>query len=165
MDQALIDNWNSTVGPNDLVYNLGDLCMPRRQKKNNKDYYKDYCADVISNLNGRHVLVLGNHDYLSPFEYVEIGIESVHTSLVVNDIVLAHDPAIATAIPSGYKMFCGHVHDLFKKLVEPTKVLNVGVDIWDYKPVLWREADTYLISGVSSDYLFEDLDKFRRREK
>jgi len=164
MDKCLIDNWNSVVGPNDLVYNLGDLCMPKRVKKD-KNYYYDYCADVLMDLNGRHVLILGNHDYLDPFKYIEIGIESVHTSLIVGDFVLAHDPSIATAIPKKMSLICGHVHDTFVKLVNPKKVLNVGVDCWDYKPIEWSVAAHAIDHMAPSEYDFDNLEKFGRHKR
>lgn len=153
MDKALINNWNSVVGPQDLVYNLGDLSF-RRSK------HLEWYQNTLRKLNGRHILILGNHDYLKPFQYIACGIESVHTSLIIGDVLLAHDPAIATAMPKDMMMFCGHVHDTFKKLNSPKKILNVGVDIWNYKPILWDEAIEILKTEPSDNYNFEDLKKF-----
>ena len=53
MDRALIRLWNSRVNPCDTVYNIGDL-----------SFHKDMQANIsiFSKLNGKHVLVLGNHD-------------------------------------------------------------------------------------------------------
>ena len=53
MDKALIRLWNSRVNPCDTVYNIGDL-----------SFHKDMQANIsiFSKLNGKHVLVLGNHD-------------------------------------------------------------------------------------------------------
>lgn len=54
-DEALIDNWNSVVGPNDVVWNLGDLSFHRNFNKT---------LDILGRLNGKHHLILGNHDQL-----------------------------------------------------------------------------------------------------
>jgi calcineurin-like phosphoesterase family protein len=80
-----------------------------------------------------------------PLDAIEVGFQSVHSSLFVEGIFLAHDPAWATAIPDGVNMFCGHIHELFK-LVKNSKhkVLNVGVDVWDYTPVSFELAKELL---------------------
>ena len=53
MDRALIRLWNDRVNPCDTVYNIGDL-----------SFHKDMqtSISIFSKLNGKHVLVLGNHD-------------------------------------------------------------------------------------------------------
>lgn len=56
MDDAMIDAWNSVVCNQDLVYHLGDFSVPDIQ-------YADY---IFSRLNGRKILVLGNHDECRP---------------------------------------------------------------------------------------------------
>ena len=50
MDLILIDNWNSVVGQNDVVYHLGDFAY-----KNRSDNYK-------KKLNGNIHFIQGNHD-------------------------------------------------------------------------------------------------------
>ena len=52
MDQALIDNWNSRIGPDDEVYVLGDFSL-----------YQKEVPETLDKLNGaRKVLIAGNHD-------------------------------------------------------------------------------------------------------
>lgn len=126
MNNSLIRLHNEVVGPDDIVYHLGDLFWwgPQKQSK---------LESIIQKLNGEHHLILGNHDRLKPFTYIEYGFTSVHTSLVLHDrYVLAHDPAIATLLKPGQTLLCGHVHQLFRKV---SNAYNVGVDIHDYKPV------------------------------
>ncbi len=52
MDESLINNWNSVVKQNDIVYHLGDFCLGRLE---NFDSY-------FSRLNGKIILIEGNHD-------------------------------------------------------------------------------------------------------
>ena len=52
MDDALIKNWNSVVGPDDTVFHLGDFAWGNPQVWNN----------ALSKLNGHIHLILGNHD-------------------------------------------------------------------------------------------------------
>lgn len=58
MDEALVENWNSVVSSGDYVYHLGDFFMeaPRTAEEQS---YRDL---LLSRLNGRITLVLGNHD-------------------------------------------------------------------------------------------------------
>ena len=139
MNEALIENWNSVVNDGDMVINIGDLSCHRAS---DLEWYKN----ILSRLNGRHILILGNHDVLKPFDYVNCGIESVHTSLVIDDVFLAHDPVLANVIPEDTIMFCGHAHNLFKRLITTRleKVLNMSCELWDYKPVEWQEAIDYI---------------------
>jgi len=50
-DEKIIENWNNVVHKKDLTYILGDITM---ESKN--DYYR------LDALNGRKIVVLGNHD-------------------------------------------------------------------------------------------------------
>ena len=144
MEKTLIKNWNSVVSPDDLVINLGDLCF-------HGEKHKDWYSWLNQQLNGRHVLVVGNHDVMKPFKYTECGFESVHTSLIIDDIILVHNPntkyLLQLAQDKGYSIFCGHVHNHFKKLVNPINILNVGCDVWNYTPVEWNVAKAYLYYG------------------
>ena len=53
MDSALIRLWNERVNPCDTVYNMGDISFHKDMGTN---------ISIFSKLNGKHVLVLGNHD-------------------------------------------------------------------------------------------------------
>lgn len=135
MNKALIRNTNNVVGPKDRLFILGDFCWLGPQ---NKEVIRRH----INKINGRKILILGNHDRLHAMDYVEFGIESVHTSYVYDSyypygqILLAHDPSLSNVWPRNKYMFCGHVHDLFQMC---GNVMNVGVDVWDYKPVSLHE--------------------------
>lgn len=51
MDEEMKRRWNEIVGPEDTVYHLGDVCM----RKSMTPYWG-------RELNGRKMLILGNHD-------------------------------------------------------------------------------------------------------
>jgi len=53
MDEAIIEQWNSQVGPDDEVYHLGDVGIGKGMALK---------EDLIKRLNGKKHLVLGNHD-------------------------------------------------------------------------------------------------------
>jgi calcineurin-like phosphoesterase family protein len=127
MDKMLIKNHNELVQPDEDVYYIGDFAWWGPQKA-------DRIGNIIKKLNGKKHLILGNHDRLKPFTYIEYGFTSVHTSLSLHEdkFVLAHDPSVATILNRGQTLICGHVHQLFRQV---GNAYNVGVDVHDYKPV------------------------------
>lgn len=126
MNDALIKNHNEVVPEDGIVYHLGDFAFLRKDQITK-------LSGILEKMNGQHHLILGNHDDGKPFTYVNMGFASVHTALFVDEFLLVHDPAMAVAVAEDQKVLCGHLHEL-TKFVNPN-ILNVGVDIWDYKPI------------------------------
>lgn len=125
MERQLIHNFNQLVDENDTVYHVGDFSMHTESNK-----YR--VKTILNKLKGKHILIMGNHDQMKPFSYVKAGFLEVHTSLSLGiNFYLAHDPAWAV-MNENLIWLCGHVHQLFKQV---KNVINVGVDVWDYKPV------------------------------
>jgi calcineurin-like phosphoesterase family protein len=125
MHNILIDRYNEVVGLNDTCYHIGDFAMLGKSQINKLE-------SIINKLNGRKILILGNHDEGKPFTYVNMGFESVHTSLELsNGWILTHDPAVS-CIDRNKRFVVGHVHDLF---VTQKNCVNVGVDVWGFYPV------------------------------
>jgi calcineurin-like phosphoesterase family protein len=52
-DEAMIARWNSIVKPEDTVYHLGDVAMHIKPM-----------ARILPRLNGRKILIVGNHDLM-----------------------------------------------------------------------------------------------------
>lgn len=52
MNETMIENWNSVVKPNDIVYHLGDVAFGNVTDMEN----------ILNRLNGKKRLILGNHD-------------------------------------------------------------------------------------------------------
>jgi calcineurin-like phosphoesterase family protein len=146
MDRILIENWNEIVQPDDTVYVLGDFSMKRTDI--------GFIVARLRQLNGRKILILGNHDYMPAFDYVNAGFESVHTYFYHErlKVHLTHDPAPATG-PESMLWLCGHVHRLFK---ETRNVLNVGVDVWDFKPVSEQTIVSWMEQKRAEQQLFPE---------
>ena len=95
MNEAIISNWNKTVGDDDIVYLLGDI--------GNEDYIKE--------LSGIKYLVKGNHDTQSDEHYIEAGFAKVYDLPVIfNEFcILSHEPMyVSENMP--YANLYGHVH-------------------------------------------------------
>jgi calcineurin-like phosphoesterase family protein len=116
MNDALIDNWNSEVAQSDLVFILGDFAM------RNAD-------EFAIKLNGTKVFLCGNHDKRWELSALLVISDRIH-------IFMQHSPYIKEVPQNTELILCGHVHDKWKsKLWKDLPMINVGVDVWDYKPV------------------------------
>lgn len=132
MTDALISRYNNLIKKEDICYHLGDFSL----RNSDNWYWYKRCLDKM---NGIKILILGNHDKLNPFLYIDCGFQSVHTSLDIGSYILVHDPAI-TIVNKERKWLCGHIHTIFKK---KNNVTNVGIDVWDYNPVSIEMLDKF----------------------
>ena len=126
MHKVLKQRHNEVVAKDDVVYHLGDFAYGPGAKS------WQQIESLLKVLNGTHHLILGNHDHIKPFDYVEAGFQSVHTSMWLEDFLLIHDPAIAGVIPD-IKVIHGHTHGLGKRLKPNT--YGVSVELTDFYPV------------------------------
>ena len=103
MDEALIANWNQTVNSEDTVYVLGDF----------SDYGEDtQDAEILKRLNGRKMLVMGNHDrHRTPEQWRALGFEECFSMPVLYEgfFLLSHEPLYIN-VNMPYANFYGHVH-------------------------------------------------------
>lgn len=133
MNQDIIYKHNSVVGLNDTVYHIGDITFDSDEK---------LIKSILKQLNGTHILILGNHDKSNPFDLIEAGFRSVHTSLEliidVYNVVLAHDPSIWTVVPPDTIFICGHIHKLFRSFPDKL-VVNAGVDVHNFYPISFKQ--------------------------
>jgi calcineurin-like phosphoesterase family protein len=125
MNNCLVENWNRTVSEGDTVFHIGDFCFRRMVNGiyQGVDYWK-------SKLNGNLILIAGNHD-----KYLAMKSLTIYFSGI--EVLLRHNPIYSESdIPSGIKyVLCGHIHDKWdKRIVGDAKVINVGVDVSDFKP-------------------------------
>ena len=137
MDTALIRNWNDTVKSEDEVYILGDFTMLSAPKAH----------EYLTQLNGRKYFIKGNHDKFlkgnafRPYEKDFEWIKDYHVLNLHNrQIILFHFP-----IAEWHQFFrksihlYGHVHNSEHSLKRLSTLdgamFNVGVDVWDYRPV------------------------------
>lgn len=142
MDRELIRRWNERVKPEDIVLHLGDFAF-KRSAANPKTY--------LDKLNGLKIIIKGNHDGNNE-------VRSILTSAVIRyggiDFWLSHEPKAI------YKHnLCGHVHEKWKVSRRgPHVIVNVGVDVWQGRPVSMeeiREAIAQFESGTLQDFTWK----------
>lgn len=148
MNEALIENWNSTVGPDDVIYHLGDFAF------GGSGFWKS----IVERLNGKKYLILGNHDEKNIRDGFKVYFEGgIHWQQKIRvegrAIYLNHCPFLCYG--GTYRsesdivwQFHGHVHEMQgKNLGEDYPRLqyrfpfqyDVGVDFNDYKPISFTE--------------------------
>ncbi len=153
-DNALIKNINESVSNDDILIINGDLTILNHERIN-------AIRKLVERINGKKVLVFGNHDKLRPMKYIDLGFILAATSLVLpGGILVAHDPAWATVWDQKKPVLCSHIHALFKNV---GNVVNVGVDVWDYRPVLLEDALAE-ITGIRDPGIdWQDISKNRHK--
>jgi calcineurin-like phosphoesterase family protein len=126
MNEAMVERWNETVGPDDVVWHLGDFAIRQRP---------EVVAEILARLRGRKHLVTGNND---PPGTTELdGWESVqpYADITVDGapLVLCHYPFRSwRGMDKGWVNLHGHSHGRLKPQL---RQFDVGVDVWGFLPV------------------------------
>lgn len=109
-DEAIIENWNSVVSPEDHVFILGDLMLGDNE----------HGMACMRRLNGSKSMVLGNHDTTNrKLLYAEIGEVLGYADIITVGkyrLYLSHYPTITSSwdyekpLKSRTINLCGHSH-------------------------------------------------------
>lgn len=132
MNQIMLENWNRVVSEKDTVYHLGDIFWSKREED---------VIPILGQLNGRIVLIKGNHDKggITKFEdfYSEI---CIYRTTKVNigepvkkKIVMCHYPFESwdNKAHDSWHLH-GHCHGGLRSI---RNRIDVGVDIFNYTPI------------------------------
>lgn len=165
MHTQLIKNWNSVVGKDDIVYNLGDLSFGS----------DEITKWFLHSVNGQIRHVLGNHDNLEHilrfssrisdvYEYgVEIWVDDTETDDrggKRNHIIMSHYPILSwNRAHHGSWHLHGHSHGGLMKTNQDyykRRVMDVGCNNIDYTPISYQQVKEIMlkrkVSGVDSHY-------------
>lgn len=121
-NEFLIDRWNDTVGKNDVVYHVGDVSFCR--------YDAEQGLSPIARLNGRKILIRGNHDEYPIQEYLKY-FEEVYGVHRKKKMWITHVPIHPNEF---YRCVCnihGHLHE---KVLDDPRYINVSVEQNDFRP-------------------------------
>lgn len=125
MNQVMIENWNAVVKPRDIVIHVGDVIFG----------LPEFYGVILSKLNGRKTLIMGNHDY-NAAQFIPY-FDSIRASLATKnqfkkDLLFTHYPTSDYSIYPNSLNIHGHIHE--KKIDNETYV-NVSVERTNYKPI------------------------------
>lgn len=142
MTEAMIKEWNDIVEPIDTVYILGDVAFLPGYK----------AALVMMRLNGRKILIEGNHDRKTLMDADFRGqFAEVHKYLDINygghNIAMFHYPiAEWDRMHRGAIHFHGHLHGGASGL-EEFRAMDVGMDATGFIVVEMEDAIARTVKG------------------
>ena len=139
MNDTLIYNWNKIVKNNDRVFMLGDFALCG----------KDKIIEIGQKLNGRKILILGNHDEASLSTYYNAGFEMVSKFPIIfqDFFILSHEPIEFLPLNTPFVNIFGHVHNDIRFPTITPRGACVSVERWNYMPVEFNQ----LISLIKSE--------------
>ena len=149
MHNDLIIKWNRKVGKNDIVYIVGDIATISKEEELSE------VVNILKMLNGRKVLVVGNHDRdsIKNFKFRKSFSDIKEYARIYDGgkkVVLFHFPMEHwEGDRKGVIHIHGHVHN--EPIMQRKNRYNVSVDVIDFEPKTLNE----LISSVNKYY---DLD-------
>lgn len=139
-DAALIDAWNSVVGPEDWVLHLGDVALGRREA----------VAAYRRRLLGRICVVLGNHDRSRAVMLAagfDMAVSGGEIHIDGRRWVCRHDPAQVTPnmAAGARRVLHGHCHGDGHRGALPTYLQRLAIDcgvdaLQSRAPVPWERV-------------------------
>jgi calcineurin-like phosphoesterase family protein len=159
-DQALIENWNSVIGPDDTVFHLGDFVFGGFPK----------WKEIVEQLNGHIYLIRGNHDDKQMTAGIQTLFEDcLYQARILVDgktVYLNHFPFLCFGHgdPKIYKdsysiQLFGHIHsgpnstsaDVSRSSILYPTQYDVGVDNNNYCPISWKEVNEKIQKQLKND--------------
>jgi calcineurin-like phosphoesterase family protein len=133
MDEHQIERHNSVVGKTDRVYFGGDVCF------HNRDLDR-----IMPQLNGRKVLIKGNHDQLKVSQYMKY-FDDIRAHDRIDAFILSHIPLHPDCFHGHTKgQWHGHTHyrnvtmpdpKFADRKIEDPRYFNVSVENINYTPI------------------------------
>jgi calcineurin-like phosphoesterase family protein len=139
-DEAIIKNHNERINDEDIILYLGDFCFKNSSGGKEGEGGQIRALDLMKSLKGRIVFISGNHDRGNSLKTPIISCKIRYGDKIMNCV---HNPEYADM--NCDINFCGHVHQLYKyKLIKKdnniTICANVGIDVWNFRPVTIEEV-------------------------
>lgn len=122
-DLWLVEQWNSVVTKNDLVYVLGDVCFDKAK------------LHLLKKMKGSKHLILGNHDKFSLEVYAQYFNKIHGFDKYKNKAWLSHSPIHPNELRGKWNVH-GHVH---QNIVDDLRYISVCVEAVSGKPISWDD--------------------------
>ena len=141
-DEHIIEQHNKVVSDKDRVYFLGDLVFSKKH------------IHLVGRMNGRKVLIKGNHDKLDLKDYFPY-FDDIRACHQFDGLILTHIPIHEASLGRWGTNVHGHLHiNRVKKVVEE----NLEVDDPRYYCVCMEQLDDY--TPISLEQMKKNI-KFR----
>lgn len=132
MNKTFIKNWNAVVSKNDIAIVLGDISMGSLPETKR----------LIKGLNGKLMLVMGNHDKEKTTDYWRtVGFDEVtEYPIIYKDwFILSHEPPTYISKDTPYAYIYGHVHGTSMYPTATENTICVSAERWEYTPVNFKD--------------------------
>lgn len=159
MTIELVKRYNYLISEDDLVVWVGDCTLGP------PSLVRDRLKNIIPYMNGKKILVRGNHDNSAAY-YTDIGFQFVVDELNVHiadtPCKICHFPYVTTQTNEISNLFTsrrpkiehqdqilihGHTHSTIKS---SNRSINVSVEAWDYYPAQISEIKS-LIQSINNE--------------
>lgn len=140
MDGVMVERWNSVVKAADTVYHLGDICMSEKS------------LVLLRALNGRKILIKGNHDQAKLSKYVNL-FADVRAYDRKDGIICSHIPIHPDSVERFGVNVHGHLHT--RRLNDP-RYFCVCVEQIDYTPIEYSELMKRIKKGQNESTRHQD---------
>ncbi len=126
MDEALIENFNKHVQPNDISIWVGDIAF----------YPDDVANQILHRCNGYKIQVIGNHDF-SKKKLKKLHFNETHIvyNLTIDGTTVAFTHYPMDNLPSGWINIHGHVHKGKPDKAATNRHINVNCEFINYEPI------------------------------
>ena len=141
-DEEIIQRWNEVVGPDDIVYHLGDVMLGDNE----------YGMNCLRRLNGQIKIIRGNHDTDSRWSLYSTlpNVECLGWAEVIKyrkyHFYLSHHPTMTSNLEKAPYLrmhlinLFGHTHQKGKFYNDIPFMFHCGLDAHDCAPVLLDDA-------------------------
>lgn len=136
MNEAMINNWNKTVGVNDKCYHMGDVVVSATA-----------LHEIMPRLNGEKILIKGNHDNLKQSAYAQ-HFKDVRAYHIMDKMILSHIPIHPSSLGGWRANLHGHLHaNIVRDQIDYTEDLryfNVCVEQTNYTPISFEDVRQFI---------------------
>lgn len=126
MNETMIERHNAKVKEHDTVYFLGDVVINRKH------------LHLVKRLNGRKILIRGNHDIFRDEDYREVGFEQIHgVRVFVDKFIMSHIPLHPDCVTGRFRVNVhGHLHanQIERQVIKRTPTNNVPFEVTEFDP-------------------------------
>lgn len=131
-NEEVIKRWNSVCGKKTVIYLLGDISMEK------KEYYP-----LLERLNGRKILIGGNHELKKDFEELTKYVEVVMGCIEYKGYILTHIPIHPQEVIRFKGNIHGHTHEklVLKRRYYPTSITVEEIIDEKYYNVCWDRLE------------------------
>jgi calcineurin-like phosphoesterase family protein len=129
-EEIIVQRHNAVVKPNDRVYFLGDVAMPKSG------------LATLARMNGRKVLIKGNHDVHKLSQYVQY-FDDIRGSHQLSGILMTHIPVHEDSLARWGFNVHGHLHTNRVRTWDGSideRYLCVCVEQINYTPISLEEV-------------------------